>query len=174
VSETRPFDLERYVDRTLNGPCFICELIADNPAYLHHIIFENDRAVAFLDKYPTLVGYTLVAPKEHREHFTGDFSRAEYLELQELIYRVAEAVRRAMSAERIYLLSLGSQQGNSHVHWHIAPLPPGVPVLQQQLEVLRKEDGVLDLSEQEMAAVAARIRQELQVIEREQQDSAHF
>jgi diadenosine tetraphosphate (Ap4A) HIT family hydrolase len=174
MSGSIPFDLESYVDRTLNGPCFICELIAGNPAYPHHIIFENDRAIAFLDKYPTLYGYTLVAPKEHREHVTGDFSPAEYLELQQLLYRVAEAVRRATSTERLYLLSLGSQQGNSHVHWHIAPLPPGVPALQQQLEVLRKDDGVLDLSEQEMKAVAARIREELQVTDWEQRDSAHF
>jgi len=31
---------------------------------------------------------------------------------------------------RVYILSLGSQQGNKHVHWHSAPLPFGVPVEQ--------------------------------------------
>ena len=157
MAATKPFDLDGYVERVLHGPCFICKLVAGNPAYRHHVIFEDERAVVFLDKYPTLLGYTLVAPKAHREHVTADFTPAEYLELQQLIYRVAEAVRRAVPTERVYLLSLGSRQGNSHVHWHVAPLPPGVPVLQQQLEALRKEEGVLDLSQQEMAALAAKI-----------------
>jgi hypothetical protein len=44
------------------------------------------------------------------------------------------AVRRTVEAERVYILSLGSQQGNRHVHWHIAPLPYGVPFKEQQLE----------------------------------------
>lgn len=41
------------------------------------------------------------------------------------VYRVARAVEQVVPSERTYVLSLGSQQGNAHVHWHIAPLPPG-------------------------------------------------
>jgi diadenosine tetraphosphate (Ap4A) HIT family hydrolase len=59
--------------------------------------------------------------------------------------------------ERIYVLSLGSQQGNSHVHWHLAPLPPNVPFEKQQFEALKIEDGVLDISEAELAQLAQQI-----------------
>jgi hypothetical protein len=52
---------------------------------------------------------------------------------------------------------LGSAQGNSHVHWHLAPLPPGVPFEEQQLAAL-DTDLALDLSEEELTALAARIR----------------
>ena len=38
--------------------------------------------------------------------------------------------------ERLYLLALGSRQGNAHVHWHVAPLPPGVPYEKQQYAAL--------------------------------------
>jgi hypothetical protein len=31
-----------------------------------------------------------------------------------------------VGAERMYLYTFGSNQGNSHVHWHVVPLPPGV------------------------------------------------
>jgi hypothetical protein len=53
-------------------------------------------------------------------------------------------------------------QGNAHVHWHVAPLPPGVPYEQQQFEALRAENGVLDIPEHERAAFAARVRARLE------------
>ncbi len=136
--------------------------MAGNPAYPHHIVYEDAETVAFLNKYPTLYGYVLVAPKKHREQVTGDFSMEEYLALQRVIYRVAEAVRRELQAERVYILSLGSQQGNRHVHWHIAPLPPNVPYEEQQLAALSFEKArVLRMSEEEMAELAGRIRRHL-------------
>ena len=84
-------DIDAYIERITKGICFICEMLAGNPDYRHHIIYEDKDAVVFLNKYPVLYGYTLVAPRQHREQVTSDFSREEYLALQALIYRVAEA-----------------------------------------------------------------------------------
>jgi diadenosine tetraphosphate (Ap4A) HIT family hydrolase len=152
----RPVDFDA-IRAQLAGRCFICEMLGGNPEFRHHVVYEDDRAVAFLNRYPTLYGYVLVAPKEHREQVTGDFSRDEYLGLQAVVHRVGQTVRRVVPTERLYILSLGSQQANRHVHWHIAPLPPGVPFDQQQLAALNS-DLVLDLSDHEMADLAARIR----------------
>ena len=165
MSQRQPFDTEAYIHRSQHGPCFICEIVAGNPEYRHHVIHEDDRAVVFLNKYPVLYGYTLVAPREHREHVTGDFMLDEYLALQRLIYRVAEALRQVVPTERMYILSLGSQQGNRHVHWHVAPLPPGVPYREQQLEALQIEKGVLRLSDAEMSSLARRIREALESLD---------
>jgi diadenosine tetraphosphate (Ap4A) HIT family hydrolase len=77
-----------------------------------------------------------------------------------MVCRVAEAVRQEVSAERVYLLSLGSNQGNAHVHWHIVPLPPGVPYHEQQLAVYRQ--GILRISEEERVSLAARIRERIE------------
>lgn len=162
---SQPFDVQAYEERSKNGPCFICEMLEGNPEYRHQIIYEDQTAVVFLTKYPTLYGYTLVAPREHREHATGDFTVEEYLALQRLIYQVAEAIRRAVSTERIYILSLGSQQGNRHVHWHLAPLPPGVPYEKQQCAALDHAGGILALSDEERAALAQTIRQAMHSIE---------
>jgi diadenosine tetraphosphate (Ap4A) HIT family hydrolase len=98
----------------------------------------------------------LVAPREHRERVTADFSRAEFLELQSVVHRIGEAVRRIVPTERLYILSLGSQQANRHVHWHIAPLPPGVVFAEQQLAALGND--VLDMSDDELKELAARLR----------------
>jgi diadenosine tetraphosphate (Ap4A) HIT family hydrolase len=141
----------------LGDRCFICELVAGNPQFAHHVVYEGERAIAFLNKFPAVYGYVLVAPKEHREQVTGDFTREEYLELQAVVHRVGEAVQRVVPTERLYVLSLGSQQGNRHVHWHLAPLPPGVPFEQQQLAALDTNER-LDLSDAELADLAARIR----------------
>jgi diadenosine tetraphosphate (Ap4A) HIT family hydrolase len=153
-----PFDLDSYVERIQNAPCFICEMIAgrlnDN-----HIIQQNDEAIIFLNKYPVLYGYVLVAPVRHKEQVTGDFTVEEYLALQRVIYQTAEAVRKTIPTERVYILSLGSQQGNRHVHWHIAPLPFGVLFREQQLEALKIENGILDLEEAEMEDLAKRIQE---------------
>jgi diadenosine tetraphosphate (Ap4A) HIT family hydrolase len=159
VTPRRLVDIKAYIHRSQSGPCFVCELLAGNPDYRHHIVYEDDAAIAFLNKYPTLYGYTLVAPRQHREHVTGDFTLGEYLQLQGVVYRVAEALRQVVPTERVYVLSLGSQQGNRHVHWHVAPLPPGVPYEEQQLAALHFDRGVLDLPDAEMAALAARLRQ---------------
>ncbi|HEY3798360.1 MAG TPA: HIT family protein [Caulobacteraceae bacterium] len=161
--ERRPFDLAAYAERS-GGPCFVCRLVAGDPDYVHHVVHEDAAAIVFLNKYPTLGGHTLVCPKTHREQVTGDFSQAEYLELQALVWRVGEAVRRAMGAERVYVMSLGSNDANAHVHWHAAPLPPGVPLDDQQFAALDAARGVLALSEDAMAGIAARIRAELAAV----------
>jgi diadenosine tetraphosphate (Ap4A) HIT family hydrolase len=159
MARYQPFDVDAYEQRSKAGPCFICELVAGvNP---HHMIYEDQTAVVFLNKYPMLYGYTLVAPREHREQATGDFTLDEYLALQRVIYHTGEALRQVVPTERLYILSLGSQQGNRHVHWHLAPLPPGVPYEQQQTAALDLSRGILALSDEEMASLAQALRQAL-------------
>jgi diadenosine tetraphosphate (Ap4A) HIT family hydrolase len=127
----------------------------------NHIIKQDDEVIIFLNKYPVLYGYALVAPIKHKEQVTGDFTLTEYLALQRVIYQTAEAVRKSVKAERVYILSLGSQQGNSHVHWHIAPLPFGVPFKEQQMEALKIENGTLDIPDDEMEKLAKRIQENM-------------
>jgi diadenosine tetraphosphate (Ap4A) HIT family hydrolase len=136
-------------------------MVAGNPEYRHEVVYEDETAIVFFNRYPVLYGYLLVAPKAHREQVTGDFSLEEYLALQRVIYRVAEALRQEVPTERMYVLSLGSQQGNRHVHWHVAPLPPDVPFEEQQLAALDIEKGVLDIPAEEMAGLAARLHRRL-------------
>ena len=54
-------------------------------------------------------------PKRHREQATADFTVEEYLALQRIVYRITEAVRGEVGAERMYVMSLESNQGNAHV-----------------------------------------------------------
>ena len=159
-------DLDAYHRRAQGGPCFVCAIVAGDPEFSGHPrVYEDEKTIAFLTTNPTQYGYTLVCPKEHREQATGDFSMEEYLDLQRIIYRVAEAVRAEVGAERMYLMTLGSNQGNAHVHWHVVPLPPGVPYEEQQFAALMLERaGALRIPEEEKAALAARIAERLEWI----------
>jgi diadenosine tetraphosphate (Ap4A) HIT family hydrolase len=155
-----PVDLDEYERRVRDdraqGRCFICSIVRGERDD-HVVVFRDDVCIAFLARFATLVGYTLVAPLEHRTNVVGDFTEDEYAELQRRVHRVGRAVSKAVPTERLYLLSLGSHQGNAHVHWHVAPLPPGVPYREQQYAALMAEHGYLDPPETELSELAQRI-----------------
>jgi histidine triad (HIT) family protein len=150
---------EAYLRRVRSGPCFICALLAGEPGYEHEqVVYDDGEYVAFLSRYPTVYGYTLVSPRRHVEHVVRDLTEAEYLRLQAVVHRVARAVEVVVESERTYVLSLGSQQGNSHLHWHIAALPPGTPYEEQQFYALMRENGVIPWSLPQADDLAARLR----------------
>jgi diadenosine tetraphosphate (Ap4A) HIT family hydrolase len=152
-------DMAGYLAQVAEG-CFICRLVQDDPTLPpHHVIWRGSEAIAFLNRMPAVYGSVLVAPVEHREQVTGDFSLQQYLSLQRVVHAIAEAVRQALQPERVYVLSLGSQRANAHVHWHIVPCPPGLPLEDQQLALLDAgRDGVLELSPEEAEELVSRLQ----------------
>ncbi|MFJ4563878.1 HIT family protein [Streptomyces caelestis] len=103
-------------------------------------------------------GKVFVALKAHIEHVVRDLDEVAYLRLMQVIREVALAVESVCGAERTYLYSLGSQQGNVHLHWHIAALLAGVPYEQQQFHALMTENEVLSVQPKETAEMASRLR----------------
>lgn len=51
----------RAIRDELEGRCFICELVEGNPEFAHHVVYEDGDSIAFLNRYPSLYGHTLVA-----------------------------------------------------------------------------------------------------------------
>jgi hypothetical protein len=107
-----PFDLDGYIENIQSSPCFICEMIAGR-LNGNHVIFQNEEFIAFLNKYPSLYGYALVAPVQHKEQVTSDFTLEEYVSLQRAVYRVAGAVRDTVETERIYILPWGASRATA-------------------------------------------------------------
>lgn len=163
VSDRIPFDAEAYERRSREGPCFICALASGDPEYrrVNPMIYEDSDVLVFLNRYPTLRGYALVCPRRHVERLIDDMTETEYLQLQRWVYRVGRAIEHVVVTERLYVLSLGSQQGNRHVHWHVAALPPGVPYREQQFAALSMSRGLIPLTPDEMLDLARQIRARL-------------
>jgi diadenosine tetraphosphate (Ap4A) HIT family hydrolase len=87
-----PVDLEAYEQRIRRGPCFICAIVRGDPDFDHEqIVFEDDDHVAFLDRYPTVYGKVLVAPKAHIEHVVADLPPEAFLQMMRVVHRVARA-----------------------------------------------------------------------------------
>jgi diadenosine tetraphosphate (Ap4A) HIT family hydrolase len=135
--------------------------VSGTHGYRHHAVYEDAETIVFLNRFPTLLGHCLAAPRRHAEDWVHDLDEAEFLALQAVVRRVARAVAAVVPTERMYSLSLGSLQGNAHLHWHIAPLPPGVPYDQQQYHALMTENGLLDVDDSAQAALAEAIRSRL-------------
>ncbi|MEU8543885.1 phosphotransferase [Streptomyces sp. NPDC048717] len=153
------FDEQAYAHRSRTGPCFICRMLAGDPEFRHEIVYLDEHHVVFLDRYPTLLGKLLVAPVQHREDVIGDFTEETSTALWQVVHRAGAALEKTVPTERIYVLSLGSKSGNSHVHIHVAALPPGVPYDRQQTAALLWESaGLLEVPTEETARIAGRLR----------------
>jgi diadenosine tetraphosphate (Ap4A) HIT family hydrolase len=139
--------------------CFVCELLDGNPEYPHHIAYRDETAVVFASRFPSVRGHLLVAPVRHLEHAVDDFPLDDYLALHRVIHVAGTALTRIIPTERLYVLSFGSQQANRHVHWHLAPLPPGLPYERQQAALFTPAAGHLRVPDHELAALAARVGQ---------------
>ncbi|WP_412735884.1 hypothetical protein [Krasilnikovia sp. MM14-A1259] len=87
----------------------------------------------------------------------------EFLRFQHVVHAVARAKTATVPTERMYSMSLGSRQGNAHLHWHLAPMPPGVPSHLQQFHAVMAENGILAVNNHSQATLAREIRRQVQI-----------
>jgi histidine triad (HIT) family protein len=99
--------------------CIFCGLIRrESPA---HVVYEDDRTLAFLDLFPLSRGHTLVVPKRHVDRIT-ELPREDY---SAMLGAVVEVCRRIERLSRHY--NVGVNQGELagqivfHLHFHIIP-----------------------------------------------------
>jgi diadenosine tetraphosphate (Ap4A) HIT family hydrolase len=150
----RPFAADDYENRVRSSPCFVCGIVRGSPNQPESVIYRDRRAIAFLSRPAAQLGHTLVAPTDHLTDVIDDFTSAAYLDLQTLIYSVGRVLTDAVPTERLYIMSLGSHQGNAHVHWHLVPLPPGTPYADQQFNaVMLERAGYVELAAEDEAAL---------------------
>jgi hypothetical protein len=69
---------------------------------------QAEASYARLNRYPTLRGYCLVAPKRRIDSWVHDLSEADFIGLQRVVHRVAKAIAATVPTERLYSLSLGT------------------------------------------------------------------
>ena len=87
------------------------------------IIFEDEKHVAILDKYPIDVGHSLVIPKKPYEKIT-DMPKTEVAELFSLIPQIANAILKATGAVAFSIAQNNGKEAKQiipHVHVHIIP-----------------------------------------------------
>ena len=104
-----------------NGNCIFCRIIRkDIP---NAIIYENDKFLAFMDKYPINHGHTLIVPKEHYGNILE--MPAEIVgEMYSLIPKLAKAITSVIESDGFNINQNNGKSANQivpHVHVHIVP-----------------------------------------------------
>jgi len=135
--------------------CKFCDIVQHRlPA---HIVFEDPHSIGFLDKTPLFPGHVLLVPRQHIETLLL-LPEDLLLPYSSASQKIARAVESAMKAEGIFVaINNRVSQSVPHLHTHIVPR--------------RKGDGLKGFfwprkrysSDEEMAQVAAAIRNELTI-----------
>ena len=99
--------------------CRFCQIIAgDEPS---HVVFEDERTLAFLDNRPLFPGHTLLVPRAHIETLTDlpDEVLPELFSNARLLARVMEE---GLDAEGSFVaLNNRVSQSVPHLHVHVVP-----------------------------------------------------
>jgi histidine triad (HIT) family protein len=105
--------------------CVFCRIIGGEE--MVSVVYEDDRAIAFLDIQPMSRGHTLVVPKDHHETL---FDLPDDLAIHCLAVarRIMPGIRKATDAGAINVFSPNGAAGGQdvmHFHWHLIPVHEG-------------------------------------------------
>lgn len=112
-----------------------------------HAIAETDDFLAFLDVRPLTKGHTLVIPKQEVDYLF-DLPTDLYLGLHAFAREIAHALRQAVPCKRIATAVIGLEVPHAHIHL--------VPI--NTMDDINFTRPKLELSQEEMASIAAAIR----------------
>lgn len=116
------------------GSIFTKIIHGEIPSYKIH---ENDEFFAFLDINPNAKGHTLVIPKKEEDKIF-DLDEQSYLRLMKYAYKIAKAIEKAISCERVGMTIIGLEV--PHVHVHLIPLQSMADATFSKKEKLNPEE----------------------------------
>jgi histidine triad (HIT) family protein len=107
---------------TADPNCRFCQIIAgDEPG---HVVFEDERTLAFLDNRPLFPGHSLLVPRDHYETL-GDLPDELIGPLFEAARLLSIAVPKAMRKPGSFVaMNNVVSQSVPHLHVHVVPRKP--------------------------------------------------
>src|SRR5918912_550853 len=97
------------------------------PAYK---VYEDDRALAFLDIMPRAPGHTLVLPKSPARNIL-DVAPEDLAHVAKVAQKIAKAAVQAFAADGVTVQQFNEPAGGQvvfHLHLHVIPRFDGVPL----------------------------------------------
>lgn len=118
---------ERIVALRARGICYQCYNLRTGGAVFgpQHVIHEDERVCIVLEVAPRMRGHTIVVYKPHHEDLRS-LSDAETARFFAACVRCANAITRALGAEKVYLNTMCDGESN-HLHAQLFPRYPGDP-----------------------------------------------
>lgn len=130
--------------------CPFCAVAAGRTAA--HIVYEDDRLVAFLDSAPIRPGHLQIVPRTHFPHFNA-LPTALAGALLTLGQRLAGAQRAAFRVDRVGFLFPAGEASHAQLH--------AVPLLSAGDVIARRAPGAVCPPAAELAQAARLLRREL-------------
>ena len=93
-------------------------------------VYEDDKAIAFLDIMPRAPGHTLVLPKAAARNLL-DVGADDLAHVAKVAQKVAKAAMTALGADGITVQQFNEGPGGQvvfHLHVHVIPRKAGVPM----------------------------------------------
>lgn len=141
----------------MDEQCIFCRIIGGEE--MVSVVYEDDKAIAFLDIQPVSGGHTLIVSKEH---YATLFDLPDDLlaHCASVAKRLARGLKKATGAEAINIFSANGKAGGQdilHFHLHLIPIREGEPFALQ----LPVEDAPIPMRS-ELDITAARIGRAIQ------------
>jgi histidine triad (HIT) family protein len=95
-----------------------------------HKVYEDERALAFLDIMPRAPGHTLVLPKAPARNLL-DVEAADLAHVMQVAQKIARASLKAFGADGITIHQFNESAGGQvvfHLHVHVIPRKAGEPM----------------------------------------------
>ena len=138
----------------MSQSCIFCQIVAGSaPA---HIVYTDERLVAFLDLFPAHAGHTLIIPRRHSD----DIFSAEPEDIAavgRLSVPLARVLDRVTGADGLGIHQLNRAAAGQtvfHYHMHLIPQTAGQPI-----SIHGRQQG----DQSELASLADVIQRELAV-----------
>jgi histidine triad (HIT) family protein len=133
--------------------CIFCQIAQKRvPA---NLVYEDEKAMAFLDIRPLSEGHTLIIPKSHYENIFG-IPEELIMHIHGVTKRVALAVKKVTQADGISIMQQNGKAAGQeifHLHVHIIPRFEG--------QKLPKFSETSETSKEKLSQTAAKIRRHL-------------
>src|SRR5262245_22803149 len=95
---------------TQNKNCIFCKIVRGEAAAVR--VYEDDKFIGFLDKFPRSTGHCQVIPKEHHRWVWDVPEIGRYMEA---VRKVALAQRKAFGTEMIMSHVIGDEVPHAHI-----------------------------------------------------------
>jgi histidine triad (HIT) family protein len=138
--------------------CVFCRIARREIAA--HIVHEDDRLIAFLDRGPIRPGHTQIVPRDHFPYF--DEAPSEVVcAIAQMGQKIARALKRLYRVPSVAFLFTGADI--DHVHAHVVPMLEKTDITSRRYII---EDAVTframpQASEVELASSAEALRMAL-------------
>ena len=119
-------------------------------------VYEDDKAIAFLDIMPRAPGHTLVLPKAPARNLL-DVDTDDLAHVAKVAQKVAKAAMTALGADGVTVQQFNEGPGGQvvfHLHVHIIPRKSGVPMKPPASEK-EKPEVLADIAKKLSAALAS-------------------